>query len=481
MVNPRIAFVNPPFLPRYSRGQRSPAVTRSGTLYYPLWLAYATAHAERLGCPNILIDSPAFGYDINRTLEKIREFKPDVTIVETATPSIVSDLNFALLIKSSGISKIVIASGTHVSALPHEAFQLAPELDAVFVGEYEIPLEEAIHALRENRTFENLEGVHLKNSTPRARTRYFEDLEKRPFVSEIYKKHLPVEEYFNPNSLHPMAAIITGRGCPHFCSFCVFPQTLTGRRYRKRSVSSIIAEFKWVSENLPQVRGIFLEDDTFTADRFRVIDFCENLSRIDLPLSWTANSRADVDFETLSCMKKAKLRSLCVGFETGNQEILEKIGKGISVFQMQKFAEDARNAKVYVHGCFIAGLPGETRLSLQRTLQFALNLPLDTAQFYPLMVYPGTQAYNWAKEGGFLTVSKYRDWLSEDGLHQCVVKTSDLSPSQLVRFCNYARRRFYLRKSYLISMLKRILTEKDERHRILLSAKTFFKHLWKDR
>ncbi|MBF0406800.1 MAG: radical SAM protein [Candidatus Riflebacteria bacterium] len=480
MNTPRIAFVNPPFLPRYSRGQRSPAVTRSGTLYYPMWLAYSAAHAQRLGCDYTLIDSPASSLSFEETIKKIREFAPDLTIIEAATPSVLSDLNFALRIKNERISPYVVAAGTHVSALPEEAFQFAPELDAVIVGEYEIPLEEIVNALRKGSDFENLEGVSTKKRPVITRSRYFENLDERPFVSEIYKKFLPIDEYFNPNAHHPMVAIITGRGCPHFCSFCVFPQTLTGRRYRKRSVSSVISEFCWISENLPQVKGIFIEDDTFTADRNRVEDFCRELARINLPVTWSANARADVESETIQLMKKSNLRALCVGFESGNQEILEKIGKGISLERMRKFAEDSRSAGIHVHGCFIAGLPGETRLTLHKTLQFALSLPLDTAQFYPLMVYPGTRAYDYAKQNDLIAVKTYREWLSPEGLHRCVVKTDDFSPEQLVRFCNFARRRFYLRKSYLFEMLKRVITKPDERHRAILSARTFLKHLLKD-
>lgn len=477
----RIALVNGPWLPNYSRGQRSPAVTRSGTLYYPMWLAYAAAHVERSGHEPLLVDAPAQGWDDCETISRIAAFRPDLVVVETATPSIEADLAFASRLKSEGVAPRVVVGGTHASALPEETLQGAPLLDAVLIGEYEVPLGELMAALASGRPWSGLEGVFLRGEPIRPRRRWFEDLDARPFVSEIYSRFLPIERYFNPNAHHPMVAIFTGRGCPHGCDFCVFPQTLTGRGYRRRSAESILDEFRWIAAHLPMVRGIFIEDDTFTADPERVKKFCGELCAARLSLSWSANARADLDEETLQAMKDAGLRALCVGFESGNQALLDGIGKGLSLARAETFAASARKLGVKVHGCFMVGLPGETRVTMQQTLQFALRLPLDSAQFYPLMVYPGTRAFDRAKREGNLAVSTYREWLTPEGLHRCVVRTPDLSPAQLSRFCNLARRRFYLRKSWLWTMLGRFLRDADERHRLIRSARTFLRHLLGDR
>ncbi len=477
----RIALVNPPFLPDYSRGQRSPAVTRSGTLYYPMWLAYAAAFAESLGAEVFLTDSVAERISAEETITRIREFQPHIVLVEAATPSIESDLGFCDGVKAALPEAMVFPCGTHVSALPEESLRDHPRLDGVILGEYEIPLGEAIKAARGKVSLDSCEGIHIRGQAVRPRTVFLEDLDFRPFVSEIYSRFLPVERYFNPNAHHPMVTILTGRGCPFFCSFCVFPQTLTGRAYRRRSLESILAEFQWVASKMHQVRGVFIEDDTFTVDRKRVQEFSRRLEGMKLDLSWTANARADVDLETLETMKRSNLRGLCVGFESGSQLILDRVGKNLSLGAMETFAENARRAGVHVHGCFVVGLPGETRATLQETLQFALRLPLDTAQFYPLMVYPGTRAYREADEAGLITARRFGDWLTPEGQHNCVVRTGSHSAAQLVRFCNLARRRFYLRKKFLWEALKRFLTEPDERHRLVRSAKTFLKHLFGDR
>ncbi len=477
----RVAFVNPPFLPDYSRGQRSPAVTRSGTLYYPIWLAYAAAWARGQGHEILLHDAVAWRRDEAASLDDVCTFRPDVVLVEGATPSIEADLAFAVRLKTRlPPTTQVFAVGTHVSALPDEALGMAPTLDGVIVGEYEIPLREILRARAAGRSPAGAEGVAVRGHPAGPRREFLTDLDGQPFVSEIYREFLPIDRYFNPNAHHPMVTILTGRGCPFHCSFCVFPQTLTGHVYRCRSLDSVLAEFQWVARHLPQVRGIFIEDDTFTADQARVREFAGRLRALGLPLTWTANARGDVALDTLIAMREAGLRGLCVGFESGSQALLDRIGKGTTLAVMEEFAHHARQAGVKVHGCFMVGLPGESKASMQETLQFALRLPLDTAQFYPLMVYPGTRAFREAARAGQLVPRAWRDWLSPEGLHNCVVRTADCGPATLVRFCNFARRRFYLRTSYLWHTFWKALTDAEERHRILRSARTFLGHLFRD-
>jgi len=447
-----------------------------------MWLAYAAAHVRRLGHTPLLIDAPASRLSESETLDRLNQFAPQVVLVETATPSIVNDLHFASRVKVNGNEKLVYVCGTHASALPGDCLREAPEIDGVIYGEYEVPLEEIVRCLQQGRRVPIGEGICSRGGEQkRERLRFLQNMDDGPFVSEIYKEFLPIDRYFNPNAHYPMVALVSGRGCPYGCSFCVFPQTLMGRGYRQRSVDSLIAEFRWISHHLPHVKGVFLEDDTFTTNKPRVLDFCEKLQRENLPLTWTANARADVDEETLRAMKNAKVRGLCVGFESGSQVILDAMGKALTLEKMEAFAVAAQRAGVKVHGCFVVGFPQETPVTLQQTLQFALRLPLDTAQFYPLMVYPGTRAYAEAARTGMIAAPTFRDWLSPTGQHQCVVRNSRFTPQQLVAFCNFARRRFYLRKSWLWRNFRLILTDADERARVLRAAATFSRHLLEDR
>lgn len=474
----RIAALNPPFLPRYSRGQRSPAVTRSGTLYFPIWLAYAAGYLEKCGHEVLLLDAPAEGLTVEETIDRLREFRPGLVAVETSTPSIDSDVLLADRIANGGTP--VLLTGTHPSALPAETIGLGRSFDGLVIGEYELPLAGAAAAIEAGRPLSGVEGLALRDGGSCRLTgagRQIEDLDALPFVSQVYSRHLEISNYNNPNALHPQVMILGGRGCPNYCTFCLFPQTLSGRRPRLRSTGSIVSEMLWVQHNLPFVRSVFFEDDTLSSDTGRLRELAAAMIGEGVRVSWTANMRANVDFETLLLCRRAGLRSVCTGFESGTQELLDAMKKGIDLNCMKRFARDARRAGVLVHGCFLFGIPGETPESMQRTLDFALSLNPDTAQFYPLMVYPGTEAYRLAVSTGFLSAFRWRDWLGPDGHHNCVVRTASLTPGQIVDFCDYARRKFYLRPGYLIKKALRSLADSDERRRTMMAFRTFWRHL----
>ena len=132
-----------------------------------------------------------------------------------------------------------------------------------------------------------------------------------------------------------------------------------------------------------------------------------------------------------------------------------------------------------MHACFMVGNPGETKETLKKTLDFAKELKPDTVQFFPLMVYPGTDAYRWAKENGYLQTQDYSKWITEEGLHNCVISTPELSNHDLVKFCDEARRAFYLRPRYILSKVAQILTHPSESKRILKTSLIFFKYLFR--
>lgn len=489
----RVLVLNPPFLPLYSRESRSPAVTKSGTLYYPMWLAHAVGYIEKHGHQVLFLDAPASGLTKEGVLAKAAAFRPQLTVLNTSTPSIYSDVDAACDIKRRVPETFTILVGTHVSALPEETLSEAPvELDAVAVSEYDATLVELAARLAESPRNDDLlagirgiafrkadGGVALNERRP-----FIDDLDDIPPVTSVYRKHLDITPYFYSHSRHPLVVIVTGRGCPFHCTFCVYPQTLLGHRYRKRSIENIVAEFLYVRENFPGVREIMIEDDTFTADRRR----CRELSRALIEagatrIPWSANSRADVDLETMRLMKRAGCRLLCVGFESGDQKILDNIGKSIKISQIRRFMKDAGKAGILVHGCFMVGNAGETAAetegTLRQTLDFAKELNPDTAQFYPIMVYPGTKAYDLFKAKGWITTGNYREWLDKEGLHSSVVSNPELTYEQLVDFCDRARREFYLRPRYILSKVLQIVLSPGEARRIFKAFGTFHRHLFR--
>jgi radical SAM superfamily enzyme YgiQ (UPF0313 family) len=476
----RIFALNPPFLPKFSREQRSPAVTKSGTLYYPMWLAYATGVLEADGFDVKLVDAPAQGKTIQDVIAMVGRFQPEMVVLDTSTPSIYNDVRVASAIKKVLPDCVSVLVGPHVSALPEETLSIDSTVDVVARGEYDYTVRDLARTLRDGGSFRNVLSITYQKNGKIFRNDdrpLIDDLDALPFVSKVYQRHLNFRDYFYAISQHPEVTIITGRGCPHRCTYCVYPQTFQGRRYRARSPESVVKEFQYIAQNFPGVKEVFIEDDTFTVDRKRCHTICRMLVASGNRLSWTANARADVDHETLQMMKKAGCRLLCVGVESGNQKVLNSIKKGISLKGIRRFFSDAKKAGVLIHGCFLVGNRGDNSETLEETLRFAKALNPDTAQFFPLMVYPGTEAFKWAKKENNVLTEDYSQWVTKEGLHNCVVKMSDLSNADLVEFCDRARREFYLRPSYVAWKLRQVLAHPSEFKRTVKSFKTFVKFL----
>jgi radical SAM superfamily enzyme YgiQ (UPF0313 family) len=482
----RILALNPPFFQKYSRESRSPAVAKSGTLYYPMWLAYATGYLEKAGHDTILIDAPAANVTIDEIVKKTVEFQPSLAILDTSTPSIYNDIEVGVALKKAIPSLFIVLVGVHVSALPVETLKLNAQINAVAFGEYDATLVELASVLSDCK----LDGVSLRKIAGLAfrdesgeiiqneRRPYIQNLDEFPFVSAVYKKHLDINPYFYGHSRHPIIVMVTGRGCPFHCTYCVLPQTMQGHQYRKRSVQSIVDEFRYITENFPDAKEIMIEDDTLTADKNRCREFSLLLIKEKLTsIPWSANSRADVDLETMKIMRKAGCRLFCVGFESGEQEILDNIKKGTKIDKIRSFVKDAKKAGILVHGCFMVGNRGETKGTLNKTLQFSKELNPDTAQFYPIMVYPGTSDYSYFGEKGWIITEDFSKWLTPEGLHSSVVSNPDLKYEELVAFCDRARREFYLRPRYMANKMLQILVQPSEAKRIFKAGHTFVKYL----
>jgi len=473
-------MLNPPYHPKYSRGQRSPAVIKSGTIYYPIWLSYATGVLEQNGFDVKLIDAPAAGHDLGYVLDLVDHFRPRLVVMDTSTPSVYNDVEVAEAIKARLPGVFVAFVGPHVTALPHETLEISPAVDAVARGEYDHTVRDLALAVQSGAAWDSVLGISYQRSGEirlNPDRPFISNLDELPFVSEVYKRHLNVEHYFYSITQYPEVTIITGRGCPYKCVYCMWPQTLNGHGYRRRSVENVADEFEFIKHELPQVKEVFIEDDTLTVHQRRAVALGKELARRGVNLPFTANSRADVSYETLYWLKQGGLRLLCVGFESGDQAVLDGMKKQVEVEQFHQFRRDAARANVMIHGCFMAGNPGETKETLAKTLQLAKDLNPDTAQFFPLMVYPGTEAYAWAKRNGYLTTLDFHEWLTEDGLHKSVVSRPGLTAQELVEWCDQARREFYLRPGYIWSKIRQVITQPREARRIFKGFRTFARHL----
>jgi radical SAM superfamily enzyme YgiQ (UPF0313 family) len=300
-----------------------------------------------------------------------------------------------------------------------------------------------------------------------------------PFVSKVYKKHLNMRNYFFAASLYPEVQILTARGCPFRCFFCLWPQVFQGRAWRARSPQNVVEEMRYIQNELPQVKGVVIEDDTFTVDLKRTAHLCTLLTDNKITVPWNANVRTDLDLETMRLMKRSGCYLLIVGIESGSQAILDTIDKGLRTEHIQRFFDNAKAARLLVHAAFMAGNPGETKDTLKENLRLAKQYLPDTVQFFPLMPYPGTSAYAWAKEKGYLKIKSYRDYLTPQGLHNCVIDLPGLTAQELVAWCNAARSAFYLSPRYLWYKTSRIVRRPTEAIRTYKALRTFRKYILK--
>jgi len=444
-------------------------------------LSYATGVLEREGFNVKLIDAPARGYNLSFVIKIAKKFKPDLTVIDTSTPSIFNDIKVGEAIKDNTDSFILLV-GTHPSALPEKTLRMSEKIDAVARREYDYTVRDLAHTLEDEKDLSSVLGISYRKGKEiihNSDRTFIDNLDELPFVSSVYKKYLKITDYFFAAAEYPMIMIFTGRGCPFRCFFCMYPQVFYGRKYRLRSAENVVEEFEYIVENFPRVKEIGIEDDTFSADLTRVRKICKLLIKKELneKIKWWANTRVNLDLKTIKLMKKAGCRLIIPGYESGIQELLNRAHKGITLGQSLKFSRNAKKAGLLVHGCFMFGLPGETKETIRKTIEFAKKLNPDTAQFFPLIVYPGTEAYEWAKKNGYLLTEDYSKWLTPEGMHNTVISLPEVSNKELVEYCNKARREFYLRPSYIFYKLKQIILHSEEVKRTFKSLPTFFKHL----
>lgn len=479
-----VLMLNPPFLPKYSRSSRSPAVTKSGTIYYSLWLSYATGVLEEAGHKVLFIDAPADGVELSQIRKKILDFGPSMAVFDTSTPSIDSDIKVLEEVKSwFGDSLLTVLVGTHPSALAEETIALSQSIDVIARREYDYTLRDLADRLQTGKVdLSQVLGITYRDGSIIKATDdrpYIENLDEIPWVSKVYKKHVNINNYFYAHTKSPVISFFAGRGCPNKCFYCVYPQVMFGHKYRHRSAEDIVEELKYITKEFPEVKEVLIDDDNFTVDQEHVLHICDLIIKMGIKISWTVEARVNLRYDVMVAMKMAGCRLLVTGFESGDQQILDNIDKGATITQAKQYCQNAKRAGLRVHGCFMVGNKGETHETMEKTLQFALELKPDTAQFFPLMVYPGTRAYVWAQDNFFIRAESYRDWLTEGGMHNCVLNTDKLTAKELVDFCDEARRRFYLRPDYLLAKTIDLLKNPSEIKRTVKAGNALIKHLFK--
>lgn len=478
----RIFLLNPPFRERFSRTQRSPGVTKSGTFYYPIWLATATGFLEENGFAVHLVDAPAENLSREECYSQLKAFRPSLVVLDTSTASIMNDLEIAREIKLNVDCKVILV-GTHVSTTAQETLEKEPQIDFIARKEYEETLLDLAEHLEMGKDVSTVEGISYRSGNEiihNPERQFRKILDHLPFVSKTYKKYLNYKNYGYSITRYPMVTLMTSRGCPYQCHFCLYPQTFTGHKLRIRSPENVVEEIKYIKATFPDIQDLFIEDDTFTVDKNRVHAFCDQIIKERVKMAWTANARADLDYDLLKHMHEAGNRLLCVGFESVDSSVIERMEKRIRLEGLRQFVDNAERARVMIHGCFMYGNPGDTQNTFHQTLKFAKSLPLSSAQFFPIMAFPGTRLYNDLKKQGFLETEDYSQWVDEHGFHNSVVTYPHLKKEDIVTACNRAKISFHFRPRFMVHKLIETLHHPKEFVRNMRSCTTLVKNICRD-
>jgi radical SAM superfamily enzyme YgiQ (UPF0313 family) len=295
-----------------------------------------------------------------------------------------------------------------------------------------------------------------------------ENLDELPWVTKVYKRDLDFRRYNVPFLLNPYISFYTSRGCPAMCTFCLWPQTHSGHRWRLRSAQDVANECRFVLENFPGLKEIFFDDDTFNYKKARTLELCAELKKLNF--TWSCTSRVTTDQETLKAMKDAGCRLLIVGYESGDEQILRNIKKGATIEGARRFTKDAHNLGLTIHGDFIVGLPGETRETLRNTIDFAKQLDVETIQVSMGHAYPGTEFYEFAKENNLVQLK-----MSDDQGHQLpnVVYPGILDKGEMVEWVERFYGEYYFRPKAAWRIVRKGIFDGHERKRIYKEAKDY--------
>jgi len=452
-------------------GSRYQAKREIKSFWFPTWLAQCAA----LVPSSRLLDAPADELTVDQSLEIARGY--DLVIIHTSTPSFPTDAKFAELLKQHKPDIKIGLVGAKTMVDPEGSLKATGAVDFVCREEFDYTCKEVADGLPlrdvKGLSYRGEDGAIVHN-LPRA---IIENMDDLPFVAPVYRRDLKIENYFIGYLKHPYVSFYTGRGCRSKCTFCLWPQTVGGHRYRVRSADNVLAEVRWIKENMPEVKEIMFDDDTFTDT--------SNLPRVEaiahgmgeLGMTWSCNAKANVPYKTLKVMKDNGLRLLLVGYESGDDQILHNIKKGLRTDIARRFTEDCRKLGVLIHGTFILGLPGETRETIEATIEFAKEINPHTIQVSLAAPYPGTTLYRQAVDNGWLRENDAVNLVNDKGVQLAAISYPHLSKEEIFHSMEVFYKRFYFRPGKIWEIVKEMLTSWDMMTRRLREGAEFFRFL----
>ncbi len=464
----RTLFLNPPSFENFDGGASSrwPATREIESYWYPVWLAYPAGLLEG----SRLLDANPHHVSWAGVTEILKDY--EFLVLFTSTIGWSGDQRAAEQIKQVYPSLKIAFVGPPVTTDTEKAFDECTAIDFICRREFDFSTVEFAQGKPLNEilgvSYRSADGKIIHNpDRPQV-----EKLDKpdMPWVTDIYKRDLDVTKYNVPFLLHPYVALYSTRGCPAQCTFCLWPQTLSGHAWRKRSTDDVAAEMAHAKQLFPEVKEFFFDDDTFNIQKARTIELCEKIK--PLGLTWSCTSRVTTDRDTLKAMKEAGCRLLIVGFESGDPQILKNIKKGATVQRARDFVKDCHDLGLTIHGDFILGLPGETKESIRNTINFAKQLDVETIQVSIAHAFPGTEFYDYAKQHGFIT---NEDKMVDAGGHQLAhIEYPGLPTEYVLEMVHRFYDEYYFRPKAAWRVVSKAIVNRDL-GRLYVEAKSFLK------
>ena len=447
----RTLFLNPPSFEGFDggAGSRWPASREIESYWYPVWLCYPAG----LLPDSKVVDAPPHGISIEQTVDMAVDF--ELLVLFTSTPGFHVDIKIAEMMKDKNAKLKIAFVGPPVTVEPEKAFLDTHAVDFIVRKEFDYQI--ANYA--KGTPLEELPGVSFRKNGSIVHNPdggVIENLDELPWASKTYKRDLDFRRYTVPFLLHPFMSFYTSRGCPAMCTFCLWPQTHSGHRWRLRSTDDIVNECRYVLENFPGLKEIFFDDDTFNYQKARTIELCAKLK--PLKFTWSCTSRVTTDYDTLKAMKDAGCRLLIVGYESGDQQILKNIKKGATIDMAQRFTANCHKLGLVIHGDFIVGLPGESRESLRKTIDFAKKLDVETIQVSIGHPYPGTEFFDYVTKNNLITIDSMTD---ESGHQLPNIIYPGLDRGELVEWVERFYGEYYFRPKVAWRVVRKAIVNND--------------------
>jgi hopanoid biosynthesis associated radical SAM protein HpnJ len=466
-------LLNPPSFEKFDGGASSrwPATREIESYWYPVWLAYPAAMIRDLGGQSRLLDAPPHHVSPEETAQIAKDY--EFVVLFTSHVGFRNDVRLAERMKELRPDLKIAFVGPPVTTHPEQALRASDAIDFVTHKEF----DHTVTRFASGEPLEKIPGVHFLRDGPDGKRMVStvpeplaQDLDRFPWATPVYKRDMDITRYNVPFLLHPFIAFYSTRGCPALCTFCLWPQTFDDHRWRQRSVEDVRNEVEWALDAFrPEgLQEIFFDDDTFTFNPKRMIEMSKAFK--PLKFQWSSTSRAHLDYETLKTMRDAGCRLFIVGFESGNEQILKNIKKGISAKRSLQFVKDCKRAGIKVHVDFIIGLPGETRETIRETIEYAKEMDPETLQVSVAHAYPGTEMYDWFKANGVILKDEMSDEL---GQQLPMANFPHLSAAEMLDWVHRFYDEYYFRAKPIYRIVKGAIFKPQERKRLYKEAREY--------